>query len=125
MRITVKTKNIKLTEALKDFTEAKFYSLRKFIDILKREHEIGKTLANVSVELEKETRHHKKGKIFIASCSVQLPGRFLVARAKSDDLFKAIVSARGELKTEIEKYKFKKIDQRRRGQRKIKRRGII
>jgi len=125
MKIIIKTRKIKTTPALRDFVEKKFYGLKKFIDILKREEEIGKTLAEVFVELEKETRHHKKGNIFAVSCNVQLPGRFLMAKAKSDDLFKAIVAAKNELKTEIDKYKFKKIDQRRRGQREAKRKEII
>ncbi|MFH1968198.1 MAG: HPF/RaiA family ribosome-associated protein [bacterium] len=124
MNIIIKTKNIKLTEALKNFTEKKFFSLRKFINILKKEEE-KKTLAEVFVELEKETKHHRKGDIFVAKCNIQLPGRSLMSKAKSDDILKAIIAAKDEIKTEIEKYKFKKIAKRRREQRKIKREGII
>jgi ribosomal subunit interface protein len=118
MRIIIKARKLKLTDDLRIFVEKKFLGLKKFINILKREDEIGKTLAEVFVELERETKHHKGNNIFIVRSRVSLPGRSLVAKAKSDDLFKAVVSARAELKMEIEKYKFKKTDVRRREQRK-------
>ncbi|MFH1967807.1 MAG: hypothetical protein ABIJ84_00280, partial [bacterium] len=140
MRIIIKTKNIEATESLRSFTEKKFYGLKKFIEILKREDDLpptnfgtgmgktkfgigqapklvggkGKTLAEVLVELERETKHHKKGDIFIVKCRILLPGRSLMSKAKSDDILKAIIAAKDEIKTEIEKYKFKKIAKRRR-----------
>lgn len=120
MKIIIKTKNLELTEALKNFTEKKFITLKKFINILKREDEIGKTLAEVFVEIEKETQHHRKGRIFLVKTQVVLPGRLLTAWSEEDDLYKAIVAAQKEMKMEIEKYKFKKIDKDRRQQRKLK-----
>ena len=124
MKITIKTKNISLTGALKDFTEKKFFGLRKFINILKREED-KKTLAEVLVELEKETQHHRKGDIFSVKCRVQLPGRFLVAQSKSEDLLKSVIAAKDEMKTEIKKYRFKKTDRHRRDRGKLKREGIF
>lgn len=121
MKVIIKTRDFKLTDSLQGFVEKKFYSLRKFINILKREDEIGKTLAEVFVGLEKKTKHRKGVDVFVVRCRVNLPGRSLMAKATSDDLFKAVVASRGELKTEIEKYKFKKTDIRRREQRKLKR----
>lgn len=120
MKVIVKTKNLEASIALNSFVEKKFSRLKKFIDILKREDEAGKTLAEVFVELEKETRHHKKGDIFVVKSRVQLPGRSLMAQAKSDDLFKAVIEAKNELKMEIEKYKFRIIDKNRRQQRKMR-----
>ena len=119
MKVIIKTRKLELTNSLKAFTEKKFYSLKKFINILKKEEEKN-TLAKALVELERETRHHKKGEIFIARCRVQLPGRSLIAKAKSDDLLKAIVATKNEMKTEIEKIKVKKTNSRRRQQRKMK-----
>ena len=120
MIITIKAKNLELTEEFKNFIEGKFSGLKKFINILKREDEAGKTLAEVFVEIEKETKHHQKGNIFFAEVQVRLPGRKLFARAKSDDMFNSIVKAKNELKLEIEKYKFKNIDRSRRKQKKLK-----
>ena len=119
MKIIINTKNLDLTEARKSFTEEKFLGLKKYIDILKGE-DAGKTLAEVFIDLEKETQHHKKGKIFVARAQVRLPGRILTITSREDDLYKAVVLAKDEMKLEIEKYKFKKIDKTRRQQRKAK-----
>jgi len=138
MKVIIKTKNIDLSQEISDFVEKKFFTLKKFIhpvkyrkavispkaklfdrvNILKREGEIGKTLAEVFVEVEKETMHHKKGNIFRVKSRVYLPGREIISWARADDLVKAIVKAKDELKLEIEKYKFKIIDKIRRQQRK-------
>ena len=120
MKIIITTKNLELTGALKNFVEEKFSGLQKFIDILKREDEMRKTFAEVFIDIEKETKHHKKGKIFLVKTQVTLPGRMLTAWAREDDLFKAVVSAKKELKSEIEKYKFRISDRNRREQRKLK-----
>lgn len=121
MRIIITTKNIELTDGLKSFVEKKIGSIKKFINILKQDTPQGlKTLAEVFVEVEKETEHHKKGKIFLVKTQVILPGRSLMSQYRADDLFKAVVGAKNELKTEIEKYKIKISDRNRREQRRAK-----
>lgn len=125
MRITIKAKNLELTEELQNFIEEKIGSLKKFIKILKEEKGEGKTLAEAFVEVEKETMHHKKGQIFSVKASIYLPGKNLLVFAKTDDLLTAVIKARDELKAEIEKYKFKNIDKNRRQQRKTKHVNLI
>jgi ribosome-associated translation inhibitor RaiA len=120
MKVIIKTKNLELPGVLKDFVEKKFYGLKKFINILKREDEIGKTLAEVFVEMEKETKHHRKGDIFLVKSRIYLPGREIISQVRTDDLQKAIIKSKDELKLEIEKYKFRMIDKNRRLQRKTK-----
>jgi len=121
MKIIIKTKSSDLSEELKSYVEEKISGLKKFIDVLKEETPDGmKTLAEVFVEIEKETEHHKKGKIFLVKIQVFLPGKSLMAQHRADDLIKAVGGAKEELKREIEKYKFKKIDKIRGVQRKIK-----
>lgn len=121
MNIIIKTKNIDLTADLQTFIEKKIDSIKKFIDILKQDTPEGlKTLAEIFVEVEKETTHHKKGKVFLVKTQVVLPGKSLTSGFRADDLFKAVIGAKDELKMEIEKYKFKKIDKNRRQQRKSK-----
>lgn len=110
MKIIIKTKNLESSEALEDFIEEKILGLKKFIDVLKDDSGVGKTLAEVFVEIEKETKHHKSGNIYLAKAQLQLPGKkMIVARAKADMPSKAIVLVKKELKKEIEKYKGKKI----------------
>lgn len=121
MKIIIKTKNIDLTEGLQNFVEKKIGSIKKFIDILKQDTpQKGKTLAEIFVEVEKETKHHKKGKIFLVKTQIILPGKSLTAWSRADDLFKAIVKVKDELRIEIEKYKFKKADKNLRQRRKTK-----
>ena len=121
MKIIIKTKNIDLTNDLQTYIEKKIGSVKKFIDILKDEKpSSGKTLAEVFVEVEKETEHHKKGDIYFVKTRVVLPGKSLIAGSRADDLFKAIIGAKEELKMEIEKYKLKNVDKNRRMQRKSK-----
>ncbi len=121
MKIIIKTKNIDLTPDLQGFIEKKIGSIKKFINILKQDTPEGlKTLAEIFVEIEKETEHHKKGKIFSVKTQVILPGKSLMITSDGDDLFKAIITAKDELKMEIEKYKFKKIDKNRKQGRKLK-----
>ena len=120
MKIIIKTKNIESTESLYNFINEKFISLKKFTDILKREEGLGKTLAEVFVEVEKETKHHKKGEIFLAEASLKLPGKNLMASARSDDILNVITKARNELKSEINKYKSKEIEGMRRRKKQTK-----
>lgn len=120
MKITTKTKNLELTDELNNFIDEKIGGLKKFINILKREDEIGKTLAEVFVEIEKETNHHNKGKIFKAEAEILLPGRKIMAQANGEDLLLTIVEIKDKLQQEIKKYKFKHTDKNRRRQRKEK-----
>ena len=120
MKIIIKAKNIELTDDLKNFVDEKIGSIKKFVDALKREDEIGKTLAEVFVELEKETNHHRKGDIFLVKSRIYLPGREIISETRSDDLRKSIVEAKDELQVEIDKYKSKNVDEVRRQQQKSK-----
>ncbi len=124
MKIIIRTKNLDLTEGLQNLIEEKIGSLKKFVDVLKREEE-KKTLAEAFVEVEKETRHHKKGKIFKASAMILLPGRKILAEVRGDDLVGTVVKIKDELQQEIKKYKFRKIDKNRRQQRKTKEKIIL
>lgn len=120
MKIIIKTKNIEPTESLSDFINEKFISLKKFTDILKREEGMCKTLAEVFVEVEKETKHHNKGKVFKAEAEILFPGRKIMAQATGDDLLLTIVEVKDKLQQEIKKYKEKKIALHDKGARKAK-----
>jgi len=124
MQIIIKTKNLKLTDDLKNLIQNKISRLKKFISIFKEEsskEKKGKMLSEVFFEIEKETRHHKKGNIFRAEAVMRLPGRKLVAKTHNDDLKKTVVAVKDELEREIRKYKAQVIELPRRKYRKIKR----
>lgn len=124
MNIIIKTKNLDLTDSLVRLINRKIGSLKKFIKIFKDDNlpvKKGKTLSEVFVEVEKETKHHRKGDIFRAETTIHLPGKSLVAKSHGENLSKAITDVKEELKREIRKYKTKTIELPRRKYRKIKR----
>ncbi|MFA6190612.1 MAG: HPF/RaiA family ribosome-associated protein [Candidatus Staskawiczbacteria bacterium] len=112
MKILIKTKNLDRSETLDNFIEKKFEGLKKFID--------EGLLTEILVEIEKETKHHKKGEIFLVKSQVMLFGKNIMAEERGDDLLVAVGRTRDELKLEIEKYKLKKLDINRREARKLK-----
>lgn len=101
MNIIIKTKNVELTESLGSFINTKVSKLEKFFH---------QSSPECFIEIERETRHHKKGDVFFAQALISVPGKKLVATAHGDDLQKAIIKVCEELEVEIKKYKFKKIE---------------
>jgi ribosomal subunit interface protein len=124
MKIIIKTKNIQLDKTIEDFINERIGRLEKFIEFCHRKDkwEEIKPSCEFFVEVEKETRHHKKGPHFKAAGWVHLPGRTLRAEAQSEDLRTAIIEIRDEIEQEMKKYKLRKIDLERRGARSIKKR---
>lgn len=109
MKLTIKTKNLKLTKELEDHINDKIGGLEKFIN-----------LAEVVVEVQRETEHHRKGNIFKAEVIIFLPGKKIIAVAQGDDLLLAIVEVKDKLQQELKKYKLKNTESRRRLQKKSK-----
>lgn len=121
MKIIIKTKNIQLNEAMETFIEEKIGTLDKFFGMLKNEKvETGRPLDEFFIEIEKETKHHRKGPYFLAKAYIHLPGKTVVAQSESEDIRTAIVDVKDEMQQEIKKYKFKNIEADRRKSRKIK-----
>ncbi len=124
MKIIIRTKNLELTATLKNFIEEKIGSLKKFVNVLKREEDPStnsgrdkKTLAEVFFEIEKESKHHNKGQVFRSEARILLPGKKIMAQSAGDDLLLTVVEIKDKLQQEIKKYKFKKIDLARRPRR--------
>lgn len=119
--IIIKTKNLELTDALKIFIEKKVGKLQRFIKKFESEaSENGKMLAEIFVEVEKVTKHHRKGDVFRTEIIIVLPGKKLMAEAHGSDFSKTVIDAKDELEIEIKKYKFKTTELLRRKQRKMK-----
>jgi len=110
MQIIIKTKNIELTASLEKFIQTKIGKLNKFFH----------TEAEIFVEIERETSHHRKGEVFSAEAIVVLAGKKLVAKAKNEEMGKAITEVKEEMEIELKKYKLKKIELPRRLARKSK-----
>jgi len=120
MKIIIKTKNLKLSQALKNFIEEKINSLEKFsffgspAQILKNKTWEGKGKPRVEawVEIGKESRHHQKGPYFLAECQMRFPKKSLRSVAESEDLRQAITEVKDELQRELKQYKTKLIAHR-------------
>ena len=122
MKITIKPKNLEVTPALQVYIEEKIGNLEKFIGILKDDNpESGKsTTAEVLVDVEKETEHHRKGPIYNCKLELVIPGKNLLSKSQGEDLRLAIVDARKELMQQIDWYKAKLVENDRREQMKTK-----
>jgi ribosomal subunit interface protein len=122
MKIIITVKNLELTEAFEDFVKEKIGGLKKFIGFLKTENNFvrGKDAVEFLIEIEKETKHHRKGPIFQVRVKANLPGKTLIAISKNDDLSRAVIEVKDDLQQEIKKYKLKKTELAIRKQRKNK-----
>jgi ribosomal subunit interface protein len=97
--VTIKSKNLEITEAFNEFITKKSASLEKLID--------GRNTSDIVIEIEKEAGHSKKGENFFASGSVSLPGQNISVQERSEDAKKAIVGMIDDFKVEVKKYKSK------------------
>jgi len=120
MQIIIKSKNLEITDNLKKYAEEKIGGLKRFVEILNKDVEIGKDVAEFFVEIEKETKHHRKGDIFIAKGKLNLPGKTIIVSARKDDVWMAIVAMVDAFQVEVKQYKLKNVETIRRKQRATK-----
>lgn len=111
MNISIKSKNIDLTPALKDYTEKRISGVTKYT---------GEDVTAV-IEIGKTTAHHKHGDIFSAEINVTTSlGKQFRAVSEKSDLYEAIDDVRNEIVRELSSSKGKKDALWKRGARKIK-----
>jgi ribosomal subunit interface protein len=126
VKIVIKSKNLKLTPALKIFIREKINSLEKFAeDFLGKKyfnHFFGKGKPRVEswLEIEKIIQSQKKPSLFRAECQMRFPGQSIRAEAKAEDLKQAVVEVKALLQRELKEYKDKAIAETKRGARKAK-----
>jgi putative sigma-54 modulation protein len=111
MNISIKSTNIELTPALKDYIEKRLGSITKFSG----------GNADISVEVGKTTAHHKQGDFFLAEVNVLTPlGKQYRAVSETSDLYEAIDDVRNEIVRELSSAKTKQQTLFKRGAQKIK-----
>jgi ribosomal subunit interface protein len=114
MNIAIKSTNIDLTPALKDYAEKRLGGITKFTG----------GDANISVEIGKTTNHHKNGEFFRAEANVVTPlGKQYRATSEKADLYEAIDDVRAELIDMLSQDKDRSKTLFKRGAQKIK--GLI
>jgi len=125
VNIIVTTKNLygDSQGSLEAFVNEKVGKLKKFLKTFGGDRQPptdGKDTFETFVEVERETRHHKKGDIFHTEIKLSMPGAVLFAKAHGENIHQTVVEAVEEVEREIKKYKTKTIDMPRRKQQKSK-----
>ena len=100
MKVNIKTIQLDLTPSLNVYIEEKLAPLAKFV---KWFDETGE--AEIWLEVQRLSKHHKKGEVFEASADLRLPKRILRAESTSTDIRAAVDEIKSELSSEIQKYK--------------------
>lgn len=109
MQINIKA-STDLTPSLKIYIESKLAPLAKFI---KHFDETGE--AAIWLEISRTSKHHKKGnEVYMAAADLRLPKKILRAEEYAEDARKAIDNAKDTLRQEIEKYKARFTERKRR-----------
>lgn len=114
MRFIIKSKEIKIPDDLKDYTEKRIAKLGKFLE------RISPDLVEASVDFGKSVGGQRQGEIFRADINLKIPGKFFRSEVVGDNLYSLIDDAKEELEIEIRKFKTKKETMFRRGARSIK-----
>ncbi|MFH1286676.1 MAG: ribosome-associated translation inhibitor RaiA [Candidatus Magasanikbacteria bacterium] len=97
MNINIKSTNIELTDAVKEYALEKIGSLEKYFD----------NIQGADIDLGMHSTHHQKGKVFYAEVNMLVPGKKLRVVKDSEDQYKAIDKVKDHLKAELEKMKGK------------------
>lgn len=100
MNIKIQGTQLELTPAIKKFVEEKLDSVERLISGIDAERS-----AQVNVQIERITRHHRHGNVLRAEINLRLPGKLIRAEAADDDIRVAIRIAAEELISEVKKYK--------------------
>ena len=101
MKIMIHGLHIELTPSIKEHVEEKMESLSAHLDA---KHE---ALAEVRVEVGKETEHHHKGNVFYAEANLKMGGEFFRATVRNEDLYAAVNEAHSDLERQLHKHKAK------------------
>jgi putative sigma-54 modulation protein len=113
MNINIKSTNITLTPAIKDYAEKKILSLEKFI------HDKPENV-RVEIEVGKTSNHHKSGDIFRSEAHISFKGQEFYVLSEKDDLYASIDEMKAKAEREITTIKDKKLTLIKRGAAQIK-----
>ena len=104
----IKSTELTLTPALKEYIEKKFQPLSRF---LKRYEQGGEHV--LFVEIARTTKHHQKGLVFYGEATLSIQKKVLRAEATTSDARVTIDRLKEMIREEIVRYKEKTNDQKR------------
>lgn len=102
MKHNIKTTEIFLTPAIKDYLEKRISHLDKFISPENKDEIM------CYAEIGKSTNHHRKGDFFIAELNIFIGKKSFRAQVQEDDLYAAIDNVTEEMAEELKSFKDKK-----------------
>ena len=100
MNIIIKSTQMELTPALKEYAEKKIGSLKKFVKKIDLEEKV-----EIFVEIGRATKHHKSGNVFYAEATMRLGSKILRAENSGPDLRASIDVIKDTLRQSIQKHK--------------------
>ena len=95
MQIIINGKGLELTGAIEEYINKKISELDRFHNQIIRAH----------VTVGMETRHHLKGKVFLAECRLEVPGNDVFVSNNDATLYQAIDKVRDFAEQELKKQK--------------------
>ena len=98
MNINIHSKNINLTEDVKDYALKKVTNLEKFL----ANTEKGGGEVSINFEISKSTKHHNQGQVFHADCLININGEKFYASADAEDEKTAIDEIKEKVFQDIE-----------------------
>lgn len=104
MIIDIKAINLEVDTPLRDRLNNKLQAIGRFVKKFEAHQEIITTL-----EITKESKHHKKGQIFQLIAKLHLPGKKIVAEHHDSEIVSGVDSIKDILKRELIKHKEKLI----------------
>ncbi len=108
MVLNIATIKLDLTPAFRTYIERRLLPLEALIKRFDPEGE-----AELRVEVERTTRHHRHGEVYLASATLRLPKQVLRAEETDEEPHAAVDAVRDTLRREIRKYKTKFAERRR------------
>lgn len=116
MKFNLKTSGFRIDDALRAWVDRKIVKTAE--KLLEKEERMKPAI--LDIEIEKETRHHRKGRIWRAEGNLSLPGRLLRAEVSAEDIRSAVDMLEEEISREIKKYKERYVSRLMRGARAAK-----
>jgi|ETNmetMinimDraft_26_1059896.scaffolds.fasta_scaffold109567_2 putative sigma-54 modulation protein len=95
MKYELKSKDMEMTDAIRDHLDKSVSKLDKFYN----------NITNAHFDVGMISHHHHKGKIFRAEGNLNVPGKLLRAESTNEDLYHAIDEMVSKLKRELITYK--------------------
>ncbi len=102
MRIVISGDQIEVTNAIRDYAEAKFSSVVKLFPQ-------DDTSGSLMIELSKNSSHHQHGHVYTADARVHLRGKDVTIQATEDDLYKAIDLLKDKVTRDLTDHKDKRL----------------